>query len=168
MAINFPEGTQDFPSKVLQVKQGWYSGNQYVTSTGSGASQFGLIYNRVYGDLVSVDLTPLSSSSVIIVQGCSGGSNSNMSFHGTGAFGVVVVVNNGTSNNIDNTDYQYYPITNPFGSGTYLPNTMVQGRWANSGTSTLNFKLKGYSYSENNNQNRVQFKKAHLWLMEVV
>ena len=168
MAINFPEGTQDFPSKVLQVKQGWYNGNQYVTSTGSGAGQFGLTAQRVYGDLVSVDLTPLSSSSVILVQGCSGGSNSNVVYHGTGAFGVVVVVNNGTSNNIDNTDYQYYQITTSFGSGSYLPNTMAQGRWVNSGTSTINFKLKGYSYSENNNSNKVQFRKAHLWLMEVV
>ncbi len=53
--MNLSEGTQDFPSKVLQVKQGWYSGNLYVTRTGSGASQFGLIYNRVYGGRVSVD-----------------------------------------------------------------------------------------------------------------
>ena len=168
MAINFPEGTQDFPSKVLQVKQGYYSGGLYVTSTVSGASQFGLTGQRVYGDLVSVDLTPLSSSSVIIVQGCSGGSNSNQVFHSTGAFGVVVVVNNGTSNNIDNTDYQYYSMTTTFGSGAYLPNTIAQGRWVNSGTSTINFKLKGYSYSEGNNSNKVQFRKAHLWLMEVV
>ena len=167
MAINFPEGTQNFPSSVLQAKQGYYSSSKYVTSSGSHNSLYGLTGNRVYGDLVTVSITPLSSSSIIIVQGLSGKSNSNLAYHSTGATGVVAILNNGSTGAIDNTNYQYYPLSTSLGSYVYLPNDVVQGRYSHSNTNAQSWTLKGYSYSEGGNTNRVSFMKAHLLLLEI-
>ena len=167
MAINFPEGTQNFPSSVLQAKQGYYSSSKYVTSNGSHNSVYGLTSNRVYGDLVTVSITPLSSSSIIIVQGVSGMSNSNLNYDITGATGVVAILNNASTGAIDNTNYQYYPLSSTMTSASYLPNCIVQGRYSHSNTIAQSWTLKGYSYSESSNTNRVSFMKAHLLLLEV-
>ena len=167
MAINFPEGTQDFPSKVLQVKQGYFSSSYYCTSTGNHNSLYGLTQNRVYVDLVTVSITPLSSSSIIIVQGLSGMSNSTLAYDATGATGVVAVLNDAATGAIDNTNYQYYSIPTTLGSYAYLPNVVVQGRYQHSNTNAQSWKLKGYSYSESNRTNKVSFMKSHLLLMEV-
>ena len=51
MAINFPEGTQNFPSKVLQCKTNYDSSMITVANTsGNQGSQFGLTSLRVYGN----------------------------------------------------------------------------------------------------------------------
>jgi len=169
MAIIFPEGTQNLPSNVLQAKVASNNNsNGYATITGATNSQYGLGFsNRVYIDLCSVSITPISANSTIVIQGLSGGSNSNVSYHTTGAFGLVCILNNGTSNNIDNTDYQYYPMTNPFSTGTYLPNTVCQGSHAAGNTNTQTWYLKGYSYVEGTNTNKVSFRDSHLLLLEV-
>ena len=169
MAINFPEGTQNLPSNVLQAKVASSGGsNGYCTSNGNHSALYGLGFNnRVYIDLCSVSITPISSSSTIIIQGVAGGSNSNVLYHSTGAFGLVCILNNGTNGNVDNTDYQYYPITNPFSSGTYLPNTVCQGSYAAGNTNAQTWYLKGYSYAEGSNSNKVQFRDSHLLLLEV-
>ena len=169
MAINFPEGTQNLPSNVLQAKVAQTTGsNGYAIITGATNAQYSLGYsNRVYVDLCSVSITPISSSSTIIIQGVAGGDNSNVNYHTSGAFGLVCILNNAHSGNVDNTDYQWYPMTNSFSTGAYLPNSVCQGSYAAGNTSAQTWYLKGYSYSENNATNKVQFRDSHLLLLEV-
>ena len=50
----------------------------------------------------------------------------------------------------------------------YLPNTDVQGHHQAGNTNAQTWYLKGYSYAENSNTNRVNFRDAALLLLEVL
>ena len=168
MAINFATGgSQTLPSNVIQAKQVQAGGSTYCTSNGNHTALYGLSFsNRVYVDLCNVTITPLSASSTIVVIGMCGMSSSNLTYHNTGAYGLVAVKDNGSNGNIDNTDYQYYPLTN-LTTNMYLPNTDVQGHHQAGNTNAQTWYLKGYSYAENSNTNRVNFRDGALMLLEV-
>tara|TARA_B100001564_G_scaffold218252_1_gene183845 strand:+ start:140 stop:769 length:630 start_codon:yes stop_codon:yes gene_type:complete len=152
--------------KVLQCKVNYDATMVTVSNTtGNQSSLYGLTYYRVYGDLNTITITPKSSTSTMIIQGLSGGTNTTSSFPTTGAYGVVAVLDNTTG--FDNTSYQYYPLATSLGTGLYLPNTEVQGHYAAGNTNAQTWRLKGYSYTEGSNTCVVRFIKHHLIIWEV-
>tara|TARA_B100000123_G_scaffold35487_1_gene23478 strand:+ start:547 stop:1188 length:642 start_codon:yes stop_codon:yes gene_type:complete len=154
--------------KVLQCKVSYDSTMVTVNNTTSGqSSQYGLTGYRVYGDLNTITITPVSATSTMIIQGLSGGTNSNVVFPVQGAYGVVAILNNSSTGAIDNTDYQYYPLANGLHTGLYLPNTEVQGHYAAGNTNAQTWRLKGYAYTEGSNHARIRFIKHHLIIWEV-
>ena len=168
MAINFPEGTQNFPSKVLQCKTNYDSSMVTVTNTtGNQASQYNLTGTRVYGDLNTITITPVSSSSTMILQGISGVTNSPNSYPSTGAYGIVCVLNNSSAGAIDNTNYNAYQLSNLMGSTGYLPFVSVQGHYAAGSTTQQVWRLKGLAYTEGSNTCTIRYIKHHLTIWEV-
>ena len=154
--------------KVLQCKVSYDSTMVTVSNTTGGqSSQYGLTVNRVYGDLNTITITPVSATSTMIIQGLSGGTNSNITYPVQGAYGVVAILNNSSTGAIDNTDYQYYPLANSLHTGLYLPNTEVQGHYAAGNTNAQTWRMKGYSYTEGSNTCNVRFIKHHLIIWEV-
>ncbi len=154
--------------KVLQCKVSYDSTMVTVSNTQGGQSSlYGLTYSRVYGDLNTITITPVSATSTMIIQGLSGGTNQPQSLPVQGAYGVVAILNNSTTGAIDNTDYQYYPLSHSLYTGLYLPNTEVQGHYAAGNTNTQEWRLKGYSYTEGSNHARIRFIKHHLIIWEV-
>ena len=152
--------------KVLQCKVSYDSTMVTVSNTQGGQSSlYGLTYSRVYGDLNTITITPVSATSTMIIQGLSGGTNTTASFPATGAYGVVAVLDNNTG--FDNTSYQYYPLANSLTTGLYLPNTEVQAHYAAGNTNAQTWRLKGYSYTEGSNTCIVRFIKHHLIIWEV-
>ena len=135
--------------KVLQCKVSYDSTMVTVSNTQGGQSSlYGLTYSRVYGDLNTITITPVSATSTMIIQGLSGGTNSNILFPVQGAYGVVAILNNSSTGAIDNTDYQYYPLANSLYTGLYLPNTEIQAHYTAGNTNTQTWRMKGYSYTE--------------------
>ena len=166
-ALSFatPPDTQP-TGKVLQCKVSYDSTMVTVSNTQGGQSSlYGLTYSRVYGDLNTITITPVSATSTMIIQGLSGGTNTTASFPATGAYGVVAVLDNNTG--FDNTSYQYYPLANSLTTGLYLPNTEVQAHYAAGNTNAQTWRLKGYSYTEGSNTCIVRFIKHHLIIWEV-
>ena len=154
--------------KVLQCKVSYDSTMVTVdNTTGGQSSQYGLTGNRVYGDLNTITITPVSSTSTMIIQGLSGGTNSNVTYPYQGAYGVVAILNNSSTGAMDNTNYQYYPLSNSLVGGLYLPNTEVQGHYAAGNTNAQEWRLKGYSYTEGSNHARIRYIKHHLIIWEV-
>ena len=157
----------DLGGKVLQAKHSFNTATITVTHSGTTSDTFGLQGGRVYGDLNTITITPTSSSSTMIIQGLSGMTDAGAgTYSGNGAFGVVAVLDNGTSNNIDNTDYQYYPETGTFGTGYYPPNVVVQGSYASGNTNAQTWRLKGYTYRESGTDVS-KFRRSSLLIMEV-
>ena len=154
--------------KVLQCKVSYDATMVTVNNTTSGQSSlYGLTGYRVYGDLNTITITPVSATSTMIIQGLSGGTNSNITYPVQGAYGVVAILNNSSTGAIDNTDYQYYPLANSLHTGLYLPNTEVQGHYAAGNTNAQTWRLKGYAYTEGSNHARIRFIKHHLIIWEV-
>ena len=154
--------------KVLQCKVSYDATMVTVNNTTGGQnSQYGLTGYRVYGDLNTITITPVSATSTMIIQGLSGGTNSNVTFPVQGAYGVVAILNNSSTGAMDNTDYQYYPLANALYTGLYLPNTEVQGHYAAGNTNAQTWRLKGYAYTEGSNHARIRFIKHHLIIWEV-
>ena len=154
--------------KVLQCKVSYDSTMVTVNNTTGGqSSQYGLTGNRVYGDLNIITITPVSSTSTMIIQGLSGGTNSNVTYPYQGAYGVVAILNNSSTGAMDNTNYQYYPLSNSLTGGLYLPNTEVQGHYAAGNTNAQEWRLKGYAYTEGSNHARIRYIKHHLIIWEI-
>ena len=152
--------------KVLQCKVSYDATLVTVSNTtGNQSGQYGMGSYRVYGDLNTITITPVSATSTMIIQGLSGGTNTTASFPATGAYGVVAVLDNNTG--FDNTSYQYYPLANSLTTGLYLPNTEVQAHYAAGNTNAQTWRLKGYSYTEGSNTCIVRFIKHHLIIWEV-
>ena len=103
----------------------------------------------------------------MIIQGLSGMTDAGSGYHsGTGAFGVVAILNNSSTGAIDNTDYQYYPESSTLGNNFYPPNVAVQGSYASGNTSAQTWRMKGYTYRESGT-NRSKFVKSHFIIWEV-
>ena len=152
--------------KVLQCKVSYDSTMVTVNNTTSGqSSQYGLTGYRVYGDLNTITITPVSATSTMIIQGLSGGTNQPQNLPVVGAYGVVAVLDNTTG--YDNTDYQYYPLANSLYTGLYLPNTEIQAHYTAGNTNAQTWRMKGYSYTEGSNTCIIRFIKHHLIVWEV-
>ena len=152
--------------KVLQCKVSYDSTMVTVSNTTGGQSSlYGLTYSRVYGDLNTITITPVSATSTMIIQGLSGGTNTSTSFPVQGAYGVVAVLDNTTG--YDNTNYQYYPLANSLYTGLYLPNTEIQAHYTAGNTNAQTWRMKGYSYTEGSNACIIRFIKHHLIVWEV-
>jgi hypothetical protein len=157
----------DQGGKLLQAKHSFNTSIITVTHSGTTSDTYGLQGGRVYGDLNTITITPTSATSTMIIQGLSGMTDAGAgTYSGNGAFGVVAVLDNGTSNNIDNTDYQYYPETGTFGTGYYPPNVVVQGSYASGNTNAQTWRLKGYTYRESGTDVS-KFRRSSLLIMEV-
>ena len=166
-ALSFatPPDTQP-TGKVLQCKVSFDSTMVTVSNTQGGQSSlYGLTYSRVYGDLNTITITPVSATSTMIIQGLSGGTNQPQNLPVVGAYGVVAVLDNTTG--YDNTDYQYYPLANSLYTGLYLPNTEIQAHYTAGNTNAQTWRLKGYSYTEGSNACIIRFIKHHLIIWEV-
>ena len=155
----------DVGGKVLQAKHTMNSATVTVTHSGSVGDTYGLNGDRVYQDLNTITITPISATSTMIIQGVSGMTDGG-SYSGTGAFGIVAVLNNGSSNNIDNTDYQFYPENTTLGSNYYPPNVVVQGSYAAGNTNAQTWRIKGYCYRESGTD-VAKFRKSSFLIMEV-
>ena len=156
----------DTTGKLLQCKVNYINDMVTVSNTSGGqSSQYGLTVGRVYGNLNTITITPVSSSSTMILQGVSGGTNSPHTYPTQGAYGVVCVVNESTG--IDNTDYQYYQLQNSLYSTGYLPNVVCQGHYAAGNTNQQTWRLKGYAYTEGSNTCTIRFINHHLIVWEV-
>ena len=155
-------------SPVLQCKVSYNSSTVAVTHSGTADTNlFGLTGNRVYGDLNTITITPVSATSTMIIQGLSGMTDpSGGYYNSTGAFGIVAILNNSSLGAIDNTDYQYYPESSTLGNNFYPPNVAVQGSYASGNTSAQTWRMKGYTYRESGT-NRSRFAKSHLIIWEV-
>ena len=152
--------------KVLQCKVSYDSTMVTVSNTQGGQSSlYGLTYSRVYGDLNTITITPVSATSTMIIQGLSGGTNQPQSLPTVGAYGVVAVLDNTTG--YDNTNYQYYPLANSLYTGLYLPNTQIQAHYTAGNTNAQTWRMKGYSYTEGSNTCIIRFIKHHLIIWEV-
>ena len=152
--------------KVLQCKVSYDSTMVTVSNTQGGQSSlYGLTYSRVYGDLNTITITPVSATSTMIIQGLSGGTNQPQNLPVVGAYGVVAVLDNTTG--YDNTDYQYYPLANSLYTGLYLPNTEIQAHYTAGNTNAQTWRMKGYSYTEGSNACIIRFIKHHLIVWEV-
>ena len=152
--------------KVLQCKVSYDSTMVTVSNTQGGQSSlYGLTYSRVYGDLNTITITPVSATSTMIIQGLSGGTNQPQNLPVVGAYGVVAVLDNTTG--YDNTDYQYYPLANSLYTGLYLPNTEIQAHYTAGNTNAQTWRMKGYSYTEGSNTCIIRFIKHHLIVWEV-
>ena len=152
--------------KVLQCKVSYDSTMVTVSNTTGGQSSlYGLTYSRVYGDLNTITITPVSATSTMIIQGLSGGTNQPQTLPVVGAYGVVAVLDNTTG--YDNTDYQYYPVANSLYTGLYLPNTEIQAHYTAGNTNAQTWRMKGYSYTEGSNACIIRFIKHHLIIWEV-
>ena len=155
----------DQGGKLLQAKHSFNTGVVTVTHSGTVGDSYGLEGNRVYGDLNTITITPTSANSTMIIIGLSG-TTDHGSYSGSGAFGIVAVLNNGTGNNIDNTDYQFYPETSTLGSNFYPPNVSVQGSYTAGNTNAQTWRMKGYCYRESGS-NVSKFRRSSLLIMEV-
>ena len=154
--------------KVLQCKTNYDSSMITVSNTsGNQGSSFGLNSLRVYGNLNEITITPVSSSSTMILQGISGCTNSPASYPSQGAYGIVCVLNDSSAGAIDNTDYNAYQLRNLMGTSGYLPFLSCQGHYAAGSTSQQVWRLKGYAYTEGSNTCTIRFIKHHLTVWEV-
>ncbi len=155
-------------SPVLQCKVSYSASIVTVTHSGTADTNlFGLGGNRVYGDLNTITITPVSATSTMIIQGLSGMTDAGSGYHNsTGAFGVVAILNNSSTGAIDNTDFQFYPESSTLGNNFYPPNVAVQGSYASGNTSAQTWRMKGYTYRESGT-NRSKFAKSHLIIWEV-
>ena len=154
-------------STVLQCKVSYSGSTVTVTNNSNQSALYGLTSGRVYADLNTITITPTSATSTMIIQGLSGMTDAaSGSYNGTGAFGVVAILNNASTGAIDNTDYQYYPETGTLGTGYYPPNVTVQGHYASGNTSAQTWRMKGYSYRESGT-NVDKFFKSSLIIWEV-
>ena len=154
--------------KVLQCKTNYI--NDMVTDTNTSGDQaglFGLGGYRVYGDLNTITITPVSSSSTMILQGISGCTNSPNSYPAQGAYGIVCVLNNSSAGSIDNTNYNAYQLNNLMGNHGYLPLVNVQGHYAAGNTNEQTWRLKGIAYTEGYNTCTIRYINHHLTVWEV-
>ena len=157
--------------KLLQCKVNYDATIVTVSNTtGNQSAEYGLNSYRVYGDLNTITITPVSATSTMIIQGLSGTTNSNSAVPSQGAYGIVAILNNAATGAIDNTNYQYYPLATLYGSGAttpYLPNTVVTGHYAAGNTTEQVWRLKGYAYTEGSNSIDIRYQKHHLIVWEV-
>ena len=172
MTIHFGDSTSidsgGALGKVLQCKTNYVNDMVTVTNTtGNQSSLYGLTSLRVYGDLNTITITPVSSSSTMILQGISGVTNSSHSYPSQGAYGIVCVLNNSSAGAIDNTNYNAYQLRNLMGTTGYLPFVSVQGHYAAGSTSQQVWRLKGISYTEGSNTCTIRYIKHHLTIWEV-
>jgi len=159
--------------KVLQVKVSQNTGNVSVVhnSSSSDSSQFGLQGYRTYGDLNTIQITPISATSTLIFQGhvaCNSGSYSSAGSYGNIAVQFVGDVSGGVvRSSHDMTNAQWYPLATAFHTGGHLPSVFVVGHYALSNTDTVSWVHKGYSYEDGSGTNSVSFRNAHFMIIEV-
>ncbi len=170
MTIHFGDNTSITSGgslgKVLQCKTDYVNDMVTVTNpAGNQNSLYGLGGYRVYGDLNTITITPVSSSSTMIVQGISGCTNSPTAYPSTGAYGIVCVKDN--SSGFDNTNYNAYQLSNLMGSYGYLPFVSVQHHHAAGNTNQQTWYLKGYAYTEGTNECKIRYINHHLIVWEV-
>jgi hypothetical protein len=152
---------------VLQVVNAVSAFNTSITVTNSSAAPAALygtaIAGRVYGDIVSVAITPKFSTSKFLVlasTGLSAGTNST-----NGAFGNVIVVNNTTAIAFGG-DYPWYPAATTLGASVYCPDASMTAYYTPNSASTFTVYFKGYAYSEGNTQT-TNFRNGVLTVMEI-
>jgi len=141
-----------------------YNTNITVTNSSTGQSA---LYNtgvpsRVYGDLVSITVTPTFSNSKFLVFGTAGGSAGNAGANG--AYGIVLVVDNSTGIGFGG-DFPYYPIFSSIGNA-YVPDVSMNAYYTPGSAAAFTVYLKGYSYSEGSNQ-ITRFRNAVLIIQEI-
>jgi hypothetical protein len=142
-----------------------YNTNITVTNSSTGQSA---LYNtgvtsRVYGDLVSITVTPTFSNSKFLVFGTAGGSAGNAGANG--AYGIVLVVDNSTGIGFGG-DFPYYPILSSIGNA-YVPDVSMNAYYTPGSAAAFTVYLKGYSYSEGSNQ-ITRFRNAVLTVLEIL
>jgi len=166
-------GTGISEGKVLQVKVSQNTGNVSAVhnSSSSDSSQFGLQGYRTYGDLNTIQITPISATSTLIFQGhvgCNSGSYSTAGSYGNVAVQFVGDVSSGVLRSAhDMTNAQWYPLGTAFHTGGHLPSVFVVGHYALSNTDTVSWVHKGYSYEDGSGTNSISFRNAHFMIMEV-
>jgi hypothetical protein len=163
-AANLPAGT------IVQAKWVQQSGgNVTVTnSTGGQSGLYGQPNGRVYGDLVSVSITPLSASNRLLFLCHAGQTSSAGSTNTQCAWGIVLVKDNTTG--YETGDYPWYAggVTGGWAgaTGAYPPDAHYQYTISAGSTSSQTFYLKGFSYSEGNSQIS-NFRASSMVILEV-
>jgi hypothetical protein len=141
-----------------------YNTNIGVSNSTGGQSA---LYNtgvssRAYVDLTTITITPTFSTSKFLVfatTGLTSGTNAT-----TGAFGIVLVVNNSTGIGFGG-DYPWYPASTSLGA-VYPPDVSMNAYYSPASASAFTVYLKGYSYSEGTNQ-VTNFRNAVLIVQEI-
>ncbi len=163
-AASFPSGT------IVQAKWAQQSaGNVSVTnSSGGQSSLYGQPSSRVYGDLVSVSITPLSSSNRLLFLCHAGMTTATGSTNTASSWGIVIIKDNTTG--YETGDYPWYAsgVTGGWAGVTngYPPDQHYQYTISAGSTSSQTFYLKGFSYSEGNSITS-NFRAASLIILEV-
>jgi hypothetical protein len=142
-----------------------YNTNITVTNPSSGQSA---LYNtnvssRVYGDLVSITITPTFSNSKFLVFATTGASSGTAG--SLTAYGIVLVVDNSTGIGFGG-DYPFYPLGSSLGN-VYLPDVSMNAYYVPGSASAFTIYLKGYSYSEPGSSQVTNFRNAVLIIQEI-
>ena len=181
LGITYPDATSQNTSAVVNGKQPSSQmpsgtivqavfGNQasqidIVNSDGSQSGLYGLPNKRVYGDLVSLSITPKSASNNLLFMGHCGMTSGNLAVNG--AFGLTLVKNNTTG--YDLGDYDWYSSGGFWAgnAGAYPPNQHYQYIISAGSTSSQTWYLKAWNYSEGNSQ-QSRFRNGTFIILEVI
>ena len=153
-----------YPSGVVQVVHGVQGSQVSLVNSGGQSSLYGLPTNRLYGDLVSISITPKSASNTLLFMGHCGMTSGNMS--GGCGWGLTLVKNNTTG--YDLGDYDWYSPSSIWAgaAGAYPPNQHYQYIVNAGSTSSQTWYLKAYNYSEGNSHT-VNFRNGTFIILEV-
>jgi hypothetical protein len=139
---------------VIQVVNALSNAGSLVTVANAGSG-------LVRGDIITLSITPASTSNKLFIVANAIGEMVSKSTYG--AVGILFEVN-GTTYQID--EYALY------GGGTQFqpnyPANMSSQYFLNApATSSITVKLRGYSYNESIGTNSIKFNKASLTVMEI-
>lgn len=160
--------TSSSSNNIVQAK--WVqqsAGNVSVTnSSGGQSSLYGLPSSRVYGDLVSVSITPLSSSNRLLFLCHAGMTTATGSTNNACSWGIVIIKDNTTG--YETGDYPWYSASSTWAGATsaYPPDQHYQYTVNAGSTSSQTFYLKGFAYSEGNSITS-NFRASSLIVLEV-
>jgi hypothetical protein len=159
----------DLPSGTI-VQAKWVqqsAGNITVTnSTGGQSSLYGQPSNRVYVDVVSVSITPVSASNRLLFLCHAGQTAGGASTQNLCAWGIVLVKDNTTG--YETGDYPWYSSAGSWSGtiGAYPPDQHYQYTLSAGSTSSQTFYLKGWAYSEGNSITST-FRASSMIILEV-
>ena len=153
-----------YPGGIVQVVHGIQGSQVAISNSGGQSSLYGLPSARLYGDLVSLSITPKSASNNLIFMGHCGMTSGDMKANA--GWGITLVKNNTTG--YDLGDYPWYSAGSLWAGhfGAYPPSQHYQYIVSAGSTSSQTWYLKAFNYSEGNPQ-IVNFRNGSFIILEV-
>ncbi len=181
--VVFPAG------HVVQVKSNNFSSNSssgwiVATNTGGQTNNLGLSTiqnrllptsaNRVYVEVVSVNINISNASNNILVLASAGVDSGTMSTKGSFGFAVNVPYSGNAGEAYDLSSFPWYQASNTMGNSTSYPpdwsgHFTVNGSLGYVSVGSHNVKLFGYAYNESSpsGTQTLRVKRAELTVMEI-